>query len=138
MTTAGQRVILHEHHLRHLEHLAHEELMHQERAQTAWNAPAQTEAVSYGIYSPSQLGALWLQAGGSPAAEGTAECIAHFESGGNANAISPTDDFGLWQINGSHGALATLNPASNARAAVIISDDGTDWGPWTTAPDCGV
>ena len=54
------------------------------------------------------------------------------ESGGNPNAISPTDDFGLWQINGSHGSMATLNPAGNARSAVSISDNGRNWGPWTT------
>jgi hypothetical protein len=55
------------------------------------------------------------------------------ESGGNPNAISPTDDFGRWQINGSNGALATLNAFQNAKSAIILSaDDGTNWGPWTT------
>ena len=58
--------------------------------------------------------------------------IIQHESGGNPNAISPTDDFGLWQINGSHGSMATLNPAGNARSAVSISSDGRNWGPWTT------
>jgi hypothetical protein len=54
------------------------------------------------------------------------------ESGGNPNAISPTDDFGLWQINGSNGALATLNPLQNAKSAIDLSGNGTNWGPWTT------
>jgi hypothetical protein len=54
------------------------------------------------------------------------------ESGGNPNAISPTDDFGLWQINASNGSLATLNPYENARSAIVLSHDGTDWDPWTT------
>ena len=58
--------------------------------------------------------------------------IARAESGGNPNAISPTDDFGLWQINASNGSLATLNPYANARSAIILSHDGTNWGPWTT------
>ena len=58
--------------------------------------------------------------------------IAMAESGGNPNAISPTDDYGLWQINASNGALATLNPYENARSAIILSDDGTNWDPWTT------
>jgi hypothetical protein len=38
----------------------------------------------------------------------------------------------LWQINGSHGSLASLNPIANARAAVIISGNGSNWSPWTT------
>ena len=37
------------------------------------------------------------------------------ECNGDAEAISPTEDFRLWQINGSHGA-ATLDPLDNARA----------------------
>ncbi len=58
--------------------------------------------------------------------------IAMAESGGNPNAISPTNDFGLWQINGSNGSLATLNPSANAHSAVVLSDNGTNWRPWTT------
>jgi hypothetical protein len=75
---------------------------------------------------------LWVSQGGRKSAEFIAAEIATAESGGNPFAISPTDDFGLWQINASHGALATLNPVGNARAAITISDDGTDWFPWTT------
>ena len=59
--------------------------------------------------------------------------IATAESGGNPYAVSPTDDIGLWQINlPSWGSEASTNPVVNARAAVSISDDGTNWGPWTT------
>jgi soluble lytic murein transglycosylase-like protein len=54
------------------------------------------------------------------------------ESGGNPNAISRTNDYGLWQINASHGALATLNPLGSAEAAVSISGNGSNWGAWTT------
>jgi LysM repeat protein len=85
-----------------------------------------------GQYSCSALESEWEQAGGSPAHALMAAEIARAESGGNPNAISPTDDFGLWQINGSHGSLATLNPYQNARSAVILSDNGTNWNPWTT------
>jgi lysozyme-like protein len=87
---------------------------------------------SHGVYSCSGLETLWKNAGGSSAEAFTAAEIAMAESGGNPNAISPTDDFGLWQINGSHGSMATLNPAGNARSAVSISSDGRNWGPWTT------
>lgn len=86
-----------------------------------------------GSFSCSALEALWEEAGGNPADAFMAAEIATAESGGNPNAISPTDDYGLWQINASHGpAMATLNPGGNAEAAVSISDDGTDWGAWTT------
>jgi len=121
---------LHVLHLLHLEHLAH--------ARHHWFTP-RTEVAAAGIFSPSQIGALWLAAGGSPAAELTAECIAHFESGGNSRALSPTNDYGIWQINGSHGpAMATFDPMGNARAAIIISDNGRNWSQWTTHWHCGV
>ena len=59
--------------------------------------------------------------------------IAMAESGGQQYALSPTNDYGYWQINGSHGpAEATFNPIGNAKAAIAISSDGTDWGAWTT------
>jgi len=85
-----------------------------------------------GMYACSALEQLWEQAGGSSAHAFIAAEIAMAESGGNANAISPTNDFGLWQINGSNGALATLNPLQNAKSAVALSGNGTNWGPWTT------
>jgi LysM repeat protein len=85
-----------------------------------------------GAYSCSSLEQLWEQAGGNSADAFMAAEIAMAESGGNPNAISPTDDFGLWQINASNGSLATLNPLQNAQSAVALSDDGTNWNPWTT------
>jgi LysM repeat protein len=90
------------------------------------------QAAPRGSYSCSALEQEWEAAGGSAAHAFMAAEIAMAESGGNPNAISPTDDFGLWQINGSNGALATLNPFQNAKSAIILSDDGTNWGPWTT------
>ena len=32
----------------------------------------------------------------------------------------------------SHGSLATFDPMSNAKSAISISGDGTNWSPWTT------
>jgi LysM repeat protein len=104
----------------------------------AVSAPATVSHVSgaaptsAGTYSCDGLEALWEEAGGSPGEALMAAEIAMAESGGNPDAMSPTDDFGLWQINGSHGAEATLNPLGNARAAVDISGDGSNWGAWTT------
>jgi LysM repeat protein len=91
-----------------------------------------TQSASLSSYSCSALENLWEQAGGSPAHALMAAEIARAESGGNPNAISPTDDFGLWQINGSNGSLATLNAYENARSAIILSHNGTNWDPWTT------
>ena len=86
-----------------------------------------------GTLSCSGLEALWESAGGSSAEAFMAAEIAMAESGGNQYALSPTDDYGYWQINGSHGpAQATFNAYGNARAAIAISDDGRDWSPWTT------
>jgi LysM repeat protein len=91
-----------------------------------------TQSAAQGSYSCSGLEELWEQEGGSPAAAFMAAEIAMAESGGDPSAISPTDDFGLWQINGSNGSLATLNPFQNAKSAITLSDNGTDWNPWTT------
>ena len=43
-----------------------------------------------------------------------------------------TVDRGYWQVNSIHGALSTYDPAGNARAAVQLSGDGTNWSPWVT------
>jgi len=86
-----------------------------------------------GTLSCSGLEALWEAAGGSHGEAFMAAEIAMAESGGRQYALSPTNDYGYWQINGSHGpAEATFNPLGNARAAIAISSDGTDWYPWTT------
>ena len=91
-----------------------------------------TTASVQGNYSCSALEQLWDSAGGNSADAFMAAEIAMAESGGDPNAISPTDDFGLWQINASNGSLATLDPYENARSAIILSDDGTNWDAWTT------
>ena len=86
-----------------------------------------------GNLSCSGLEALWEAAGGSHAEAFMAAEIAMAESGGRQYAYSPTNDYGYWQINGSHGpAQATFNPMGNARAAIAISSNGSNWRPWTT------
>ena len=131
------RLQMHLDHLRHLAHLRHLELARQEKAQ---HVQVTSEAPGYdGIYSATQVEALWRSVGGASWAAPTAACIVAHESSGNPRAISPTDDWGLFQVNASWGsAMASLNPVANAAAAVRISDDGTNWEAWTTAPDCGV
>jgi LysM repeat protein len=104
----------------------------------AAGVPASSSAAAAGVtasgsYTCSGLEALWQQAGGSAAEAVVAASIAMAESGGNPNAVSPTADYGLWQINAtSHGAQATFDPLANAQAAVSISSNGADWTPWTT------
>ena len=86
-----------------------------------------------GNLSCSGLEALWEAAGGSRSEAFMAAEIAMAESGGRQYAHSPTNDFGYWQINGGHGpAMATYNPIGNARAAIAISGNGTNWRAWTT------
>ena len=80
----------------------------------------------------SGLEALWKAAGGAPGSAFIAAEIAMAESGGRQYAHSPTNDFGYWQINGVHGAMATYNPIRNAKAAIAISSNGHNWRPWTT------
>jgi LysM repeat protein len=76
---------------------------------------------------------LWEAAGGSHGEAFMAAEIAMAESGGRQYALSPTNDYGYWQINGSHGpAEATFNPMGNAKAAIAISGNGSHWGAWTT------
>jgi Lysozyme like domain/LysM domain len=85
-----------------------------------------------GTLSCSGLERLWTSAGGNAADAFMAAEIAEAESGGNQYALSPTDDYGYWQINASNGALATFNAYGNARSAIILSDDGSNWDAWTT------
>jgi LysM repeat protein len=92
-----------------------------------------TSSVPHGTLSCSGLERLWDMAGGNPAHAFIAAEIAMAESGGRQYAHSPTNDFGYWQINGSHGSsMATYDPLGNARAAIALSGNGTHWSPWTT------
>jgi LysM repeat protein len=75
---------------------------------------------------------LWDSAGGNQADAFMAAEIAMAESGGRQYALSPTNDYGYWQINIANGALATFDAYRNARSAIILSDDGTNWDAWTT------
>ena len=104
-------------------------------AKAATQSTVLTSATSNlsGNLSCSSLEALWEAAGGSHTEAFMAAEIAMAESGGRQDALSPTNDYGYWQINGSHGpAEATFNPIGNAKAAIAISDNGSDWNPWTT------
>jgi hypothetical protein len=89
-----------------------------------------------GTLSCRGLEALWESAGGSSAAAFTAAEIAMAESGGRQYATNlnggRSTDRGFWQINSVHGSLSTYGAYANARAAVLISRDGSNWTPWVT------
>jgi LysM repeat protein len=85
-----------------------------------------------GTLSCNGLEALWEEAGGSHAEAFMAAEIAMAESSGRQFATGPVGERGYWQIHPIHGALSTYDPLGNAKAAVIISDDGRNWTPWTT------
>jgi hypothetical protein len=88
-----------------------------------------------GTLGCSALETLWRSAGGAPSAQVTAASIAMAESSGIQYATGPYGERGYWQINPDHGALSTYDAYGNARAAIMISDDGTNWSPWTTFVD---
>jgi hypothetical protein len=77
-----------------------------------------------------------------------AVAIALAESGGNANAISPSHDYGLWQINRIHFGDGIIGPNNwsntvvNAREMWKLSGGMQNWAAWCTAwvnpgRDCG-
>lgn len=88
-------------------------------------------------YSFAELEGIWENAGGSLLAAPMAAAIAMAESGGDSNSTNNngngTQDRGLWQINSIHGSQSTFDVTANARAAVAISSNGTNWRPWCTA-----
>lgn len=100
------------------------------------------------IWSPVNIGHHWLSNGGSRTGLVSAIAVALAESGGNDHAISSSHDFGVWQINWIH--FGTVGIAANnwmdidvnARAAIAISGNGSNWAAWCTAwadpgPNCG-
>ena len=87
-------------------------------------------------YTDTQLQQLWIQNGGKPAAAPLAASIALAESTGRPDATNQntngSTDRGLWQINSVHGAQSTYDITGNVKAAIAISNNGTNWTPWST------
>jgi LysM repeat protein len=96
---------------------------------------APSGSAPHGTLGCSALEQLWREAGGAPGEEVTAASVAMAESGGRQFATGSVGERGYWQINPNHGSLSTYDAFGNARAAVIISGDGTNWSPWTTFVD---
>jgi lysophospholipase L1-like esterase len=98
-------------------------------------------------YNKQQLKDLWITNGGKRSAANIAAAVALAESGGDPHNRGPetgtnsngTVDWGLWQINTVHtqyypngSEQNMLNPDKNCDAAIAISNNGSDWTPWTT------
>lgn len=98
----------------------------------------------------------WYAAGGPLGAADLAASIAFAESSGCQYALAGPVDIrpvkactwnktdkenscGFWQINldahPAYSAPSIFDPATNASAAVLISNHGTDFGPWSTYTD---
>ena len=93
------------------------------------------------ILSNAELEGLWLTAGGDSEKAELMASIAQAESGGNPNAVNPTDNggtqtsWGLWQVSdGTHNEPVPniLDPLVNARQAVekLRSQGLSAWGTY--------
>lgn len=81
-----------------------------------------------------------VKAAGFPRASwNVAVAVALAESGGNPEALNDkntngSSDYGLFQINSVHADLLKAHnwrdPTDNARMALAISTNGTNWRPW--------
>ncbi len=98
-------------------------------------SPSPSSNIPSGNLTQGQLEQLWIDAGGNPAYAHIASAIAEAESSGRqyAEGVNPGSvDRGYWQINSCWGSMSTYDPLANAKAAIYISHDGTNWRPWTT------
>jgi hypothetical protein len=96
------------------------------------NGPVVTSTGLSGTLGCNGLESLWVDNGGNPSAAFTAAEIAMAESSGEEFATGPYGERGYWQINPVNGSLSTYDPDGNARAAIELSSNGTDWDAWTT------
>jgi hypothetical protein len=100
-------------------------------------------SVHSGTLDCTQLEELWEYAGGAHSKAFLAAEVARAESSGHQWATDDDGngsvDEGYWQINtvhsynlSRHGLAVSYDPLMNAKDAVYISNDGTDWSAWVT------
>lgn len=88
-----------------------------------------------GQLSPSQVGMLWVCAGGPSWARGAAEAVSHCESGWNTRAYNPSGATGLFQILGSVVGGSLWDAHVNALNAVSkFRASGDTWSQWVCKP----
>ena len=99
--------------------------------------PPSTASGPQGAMSFDAVENAWLQAGGSPQAAAMAAAVADAESGLNPNATRTNPDgttsVGLWLIPQNGTPPGSTDPLANARAALQLSQNGTDWSQWCSA-----
>lgn len=77
-----------------------------------------------------------------------ATAVSVAESGGDTDVVSPSNDYGLWQINVVNFRALGVNSVTvrdrdiNARCAIRLSGNGANWKDWCTCwenpgPNCG-
>lgn len=100
------------------------------------------------ILTIPQIAWEWEVNGGDKAHVVVAVSVCLAESGGDVTVISPSSDYGLWQINSQNfgflglNAQTALEAGPNARAAIRMSGNGANWAAWCTcwvdpANNCG-
>ena len=91
--------------------------------------PVATKDLTYGEAENA-----WIQAGGNPQAAAMAAAVADASSGFDPNITRQNPDgttsVGLWLIPKNGQPPGSTDPVANARAAVQLSGNGTDWSQW--------
>jgi len=76
----------------------------------------------------------WIQAGGNPQAAAMAAAVADASSGFDPSITRTNPDgttsVGLWLIPQNGQPPGSTDPVANARAAIQLSGNGTDWSQW--------
>jgi Lysozyme like domain len=101
---------------------------------------ATTDIPAPGVPTPTQdmtydeVENAWIQAGGNPQAAAMAAAVADASSGLNPATSRTNPDgtvsIGLWLIPQNGTPPGSTDPVANARAAVQLSGNGTDWSQW--------
>ena len=104
--------------------------------------PLVTKPSGKNVLTPEQVAMAAQQAGFSGSKLVTAVAVAMAESTCNANAVSRSRAYGLWQIlarahpdlirSSDPNASRWFDPFVNARFAWKVSSGGKNWRPWTT------
>jgi hypothetical protein len=91
--------------------------------------PTPTKDLTYGEAENT-----WIQAGGNPQAASMAAAVADASSGFDPNITRTNPDgtqsVGLWLIPKNGQPPGSTDPVANARAAIQLSGNGTDWSQW--------
>lgn len=109
------------------------------------NSASQNTGASTGVLSFDQVENYWIQAGGNLQAASMAAAVADASSGLNPNATITNPDgttaVGLWLIPKNSTPAGSTDPVANARAAIQLSNNGTDWSQWCSTwsdNNCGL